>query len=40
MISVLFQGTPFNITVIQVYALTSNDEKLNLKGSMKTYKTF
>ena len=24
MISVLFQGKPFNITVIQVYALTSN----------------
>ena len=40
MISIRFQGTPFNITVIQVYALTSNDEKLNLKGSMKTYKTF
>ena len=40
MISVRFQGKPFNITVIQVYALTSNDEKLNLKGSMKTYKTF
>ena len=27
MISVLFQGKPFNITVIQVYALTSNDEE-------------
>ena len=26
MISVLFQGKPFNITVIQVYALTSNAE--------------
>ena len=26
MISVRFQGKPFNITVIQVYALTSNDE--------------
>ena len=24
MISVCFQGKPFNITVIQVYALTSN----------------
>ena len=35
MISVLFQGKPFNITVIQVYAL-----KLKLNGSMKTYKTF
>ena len=27
MISVCFQGKPFNITVIQVYALTSNTEK-------------
>ena len=27
MISVRFQGKPFNITVIQVYALTSNAEK-------------
>ena len=26
MISVCFQGKPFNITVIQVYALTSNAE--------------
>ena len=26
MISVHFQGKPFNITIIQVYALTSNDE--------------
>ena len=26
MISVHFQGKPFNITVIQVYALTSNTE--------------
>ena len=25
-ISVHFQGKPFNITVMQVYALTSNDE--------------
>ena len=28
MISVLFQGKPFNITVIQVYAPTSNAEKM------------
>ena len=28
-ISVCFQGKPFNITVIQVYALTTNPEKLN-----------
>ena len=27
MISVCFQGKPFNITVIQVYAPTSNDEQ-------------
>ena len=27
MISVRFQGTPFNITVIQVYTLTSNAEE-------------
>ena len=27
MISVSFQGKPFNITVIQVYALTSNTEE-------------
>ena len=27
MISVPFQGKPFNITVIQVYALTSNAEE-------------
>ena len=40
MISVHFQGKPFNITVIQVYAPTSNTDKLKLNGSMKTYKTF
>ena len=34
--SVRFQGKPFNITVIQVYAPTSNAKKLN--GSMKTYR--
>ena len=39
-ISVCFQGKPFNITVIQVYALTSNAIQLMLNGSMKTYKTF
>ena len=27
MITVCFQGKPFNITVIQVYALTSNAEE-------------
>ena len=40
MISVHFQGKPFNITVIQAYAPTSNAEEAELKGSMKTYKTF
>ena len=36
MISVPFQGKPFNITVIQPVTL----KKLKLNGSMKTYKTF
>ena len=40
MISVRFQGKPFNITVIQVYAPTSNSEEAELNDSMKTYKTF
>ena len=40
MISVRFQGKPFSITVIQVYAPTKMLKKLNLNGSMKTYKTF
>ena len=40
MISVPLQGKPFNITVIQVYAPTSNAVKLKLNGFMKTYKTF
>ena len=31
MISVFFQGKPFNITVIQVYALTSNTEKAEVE---------
>ena len=31
MISVCFQGKPFNIRVIQVYALTSNAEEAELK---------
>ena len=31
MISVHFQGTPFNITVNQVYALTSNAEKAEVE---------
>ena len=32
MISVHFQGKPFNITVIQVYALTSNAEEAEVEG--------
>ena len=31
MISVRFQGKPFNITVIQVYALTSNAEETEVE---------
>ena len=33
MISVRFQGKPFNIMVIQVYALTSNAEEAEVKQS-------
>ena len=40
MISVHFQGKPFNITIIQVCAPNSNAEKAETEGSMKTYKTF
>ena len=40
MISVRFQGKPFNITVNQVYAPTSKAEEAELNDSMKTYKTF
>ena len=36
MISVCFQGKPFNITVIQVYAWPVILKKLKLNGSMKT----
>ena len=31
MISVCFQGKPFNITVIQVYAPTSNAEEIEVE---------
>ena len=31
MISVRFQGKPFNITIIQVYALTSNAEEAEVE---------
>ena len=33
MISVLFQGKPFNITVIQVYVLTSNAKEAEVELS-------
>ena len=31
MISVCFQGKPFNITVIQIYALTNNVEEAEVE---------
>ena len=37
MILVCFLGKPFNITVIQVYALTTDDKEAELSSSMKTY---
>ena len=40
MISAHFQGKPFSITVIQVYAHPLIPKKLKLNGCMKTYKTF
>ena len=40
MISVHFQGKPFNITAIQVYAPITNAKKLKLNSSLMTYKTF
>ena len=39
-ITVCFQGKPFNITVIQIYAQPVMLKKLKLNGSMKTYETF
>ena len=40
MISVCFQGKPFNITVIQVYALITNAKEAEdlLSGAMKIFK--
>ena len=38
--SVRFQGKPFNLIVIQDYSSTSNDVKLKMNGSIKTYKAF
>ena len=40
MISVRLQGKPFNITVIQVYAPTSNAEETEVERFYETYKTF
>ena len=40
MISVHFQGKPFNITVIQAYAPTTTLKRWKLNGSMNIYKTF
>ena len=40
MISVHFQVKPFNITVIQVYALTHNAEEAEVEQFYETYKTF
>ena len=39
-ISVHFQGKPFNITVIQVHAPTNNEEKAKAEHSVVTYKNF
>ena len=33
MVSVCFQGKPFNITLIQVYALTSNAKEAEVEQS-------
>ena len=40
MISVRFQGKPFNITVIKSMPQPVMLKKLKLNGSMKTYKAF
>ena len=41
MISVHFQGKPFNITVIQIYAPTNNAEEAEVEQFYEeTYKTF
>ena len=40
MISVFFQGKPFNTTVIQVCALMVNVEEAEVEWFMKTDKTF
>ena len=40
MISVHFQGKPFNITVIQVYALTNNAEEAEVEQFYEDLTTF
>ena len=40
MISVRFQGKPFDITVIQVYAPTTNAKEAEVEQLLMTYKTF
>ena len=40
MISVHFQGTPFNITVIQAYAPTSNAEEAEVERFYEDLQTF
>ena len=40
MVSVHFQGKPFNITVIQVLPQPLTRKKLKLNSSMMTYKNF
>ena len=40
MISVHFQGKPFNIIVIQVYASTTDAEEANIDWFYEDYKTF
>ena len=40
MISVHFQGKPFNIMVIQIYALTSNAEEAEVEGFYEDLQDF
>ena len=40
MISVCFQGKPFSVTVIQVYAPNTNAKEAEANSSLKTYRTF
>ena len=40
MISVHFQGKPFNIMVNQAYATTSNTEETEVERFYEDYKTF